>query len=149
MTIADSTASEPVVLTGDVTSGERAAEDFLSLSGYVEQFRSRLGYEPYPGTLNVELDATSRKRWDRTVDGDGGTIRIDPWSDGDREFGGASCYRAAIVSSRSEKTAYSTCHLIVPDRTTHGPGTIELVAPDRLRDRLELADGTTVTVNVR
>ncbi|OYR89260.1 hypothetical protein DJ71_04440, partial [Halorubrum sp. E3] len=43
---------------------------------------------------------------------------------------------------------YEAVHAIVPDRTHHDDDQLELIAPDRLRDALDLADGDAVEVRV-
>src|SRR5918994_4141036 len=40
---------------GNVISGMGEGAYYMSLEGYRRQFREKLGYEPYPGTLNVRL----------------------------------------------------------------------------------------------
>src|SRR5437764_499102 len=44
-----------VVLTGAVKAGLGEGRYYLSRPGYVSQFESKLGWAPYPGTLNLEL----------------------------------------------------------------------------------------------
>ncbi|HXV45112.1 MAG TPA: DUF120 domain-containing protein, partial [Nitrososphaera sp.] len=38
---------------GSVVSGMGEGAYYMSLEGYRKQFKQKLGYEPYPGTLNV------------------------------------------------------------------------------------------------
>src|SRR5919197_1426942 len=40
---------------GIVISGMGEGAYYMSLDGYKKQFREKLGYEPYPGTLNIKL----------------------------------------------------------------------------------------------
>src|SRR5438270_8392425 len=40
---------------GTVVSGMGEGAYYMSLEGYKIQFKEKLGYEPYPGTLNVRL----------------------------------------------------------------------------------------------
>lgn len=133
------------IVHGNVTSGEGVAQEFLSLEGYVEQFRTRCGYTPYPGTLNISLDAESKQRWSQLRQGLDGHIRIDPWSNGSQEFGGATCYAAHL----GHDGGGSSCHLIVPDRSTHDEEVIELISPKRLRRSFGLADGMGVSVRIQ
>lgn len=132
-----------VTLEGTVTGGMGEGKHYISLSGYMTQFRERLGYEPYPGTLNVDLTADSVRARPgiRSLD----AIPIDEWEDDERTFGSATCY-AATVSA--DGTTYDEAHIIVPDRTHHDETQLELIAPDRLRDALGLANGDTVTIEV-
>ena len=40
---------------GTIVSGMGEGAYYMSLDGYKKQFKEKLGYEPYPGTLNVKL----------------------------------------------------------------------------------------------
>lgn len=135
----------PPSVTGRVTSGLGDGATFVSLPGYVEQFLDRLGYEPYPGTLNVDLDPEPGDDWqdarDRLV-----PIRIDGWEADGQSFGPARCY--PVVLAVGDRT-YAPAHEVVPERSDHDPNQLEVLAPDRLRDALALEDGDRVTVSVR
>jgi riboflavin kinase len=132
-----------LTLTGDVTAGMGKAKEFLSLPGYVAQFKERLGYEPYPGTLNVTLtgDLDSRLRV-ATFE----SVSIDSWELDGQTFGGAECYPCDIETRTNE--SYDDAYVLVPDRTDHEDDKLELIAPARLRDSLELADGDELTVTL-
>lgn len=130
-------------LRGAVTDGMGEGRHYISLPGYMEQFRERLGYEPFAGTLNVELDEESvraRAGLDH-VD----PVRIDGWEDEERTYGPAFCWPAVL---ESESGHYEPVHLIAPERSHHGEDQAELIAPDRLRDELDLDDGDEVTIRV-
>ncbi|WP_318567327.1 DUF120 domain-containing protein [Salinigranum marinum] len=134
---------DAVTLEGSVTGGMGEGRHYISLPGYMTQFRDRLGYEPFPGTLNVDLvpDSVRSRPGIRSLD----AVPIDGWEDDERTFGPATCY-AATLSSDGE--AYEGAHIIVPDRTHHDETQLEVIAPDRLRDVLGLADGDEITVQV-
>jgi riboflavin kinase len=132
-----------VELTGTVTSGMGEGRHYITLSGYMEQFREKLGYEPYPGTLNVDLtedSIRSRARLDAIE-----PITIEGWESEERTYGPAYCYPAAIETGGLR---YEDLHVITPERTHHGDDHLELIAPDELREELDLTDGTEVTVFV-
>ena len=42
-------------INGMITSGMGEGAYYMSMKGYTKQFKSKLGYIPYPGTLNVQL----------------------------------------------------------------------------------------------
>ncbi|MFW5797368.1 MAG: DUF120 domain-containing protein, partial [Spirochaetota bacterium] len=60
-------------------------------------------------------------------------------------YGAATCYGVTLVA---DGEPYDEVHAIVPDRTHHDEDQLELIAPDRLRDALDLSDGDTVEVRV-
>ncbi len=118
---------------GAVASGLGEGRYYLSQPGYVLQFSERLGYTPYPGTLNVRLAARARSALGDLRDWEG--VRIDGFEAAGRTFGGATCYPARLNGRR--------CHLIRPDRS-HYQDVVEFIAPERLRTRLRLKDGDAV-----
>ncbi len=132
-----------LVLRGTVTEGMGEGKHYITLPGYAEQFTRRLGYEPFPGTLNVELDAESVRRRGGLSGID--AVPIDAWEDGDRTYGAATCYGVTLAAGED---GYERAHAIVPDRTHHDEDKLELIAPDRLRDVLSLADGDELEVRV-
>ena len=133
-----------VELTGAVTSGMGEGRHYITLEGYMRQFCERLGYEPFPGTLNIELTDASVRR--RSAVGSLDPIPIDGWEDDDRTYGPAVCYPAAI---QAEHDRYEQAHMIAPERTHHDEDQVELIAPDKLRDELALDDGDHVTVTIQ
>ncbi|MCI4342266.1 MAG: DUF120 domain-containing protein [Thermoplasmata archaeon] len=126
-----------LVLSGTVSSGLGEGRYYLSQPGYVSQFAERLGYTPFPGTLNVRLAepelvrAAALRHWKG--------IRIDGFSASGRTFGGATCLVARIGGSPG--------HLIMPDRSHH-TDVLELVAPVELRKELTLRDGDRVELRI-
>ncbi|MFD1514002.1 CTP-dependent riboflavin kinase [Halomarina rubra] len=136
-------AERGVDLHGTVTGGMGEGRHYISLPGYNRQFVERLGYEPFPGTLNVDLDAEST-RARAALDGLE-PIRIDGWEDDERTYGPAFCWPATLATDDGR---HETVHVVAPERTHHGQDKVELIAPDRLRDDLDLDDGDAVTVTV-
>ena len=135
---------QDVELRGAVTSGMGEGRHYISLSGYMRQFRDRLGYEPFEGTLNLDLEDESvhaRARMD-ALD----PVVIDGWEDDERTYGPAYCWPATVTTPDGER--YEEAHAIAPERTHHGEDKLELIAPDKLRDALDLEDGDTLTIHV-
>ncbi|MFB6303498.1 MAG: DUF120 domain-containing protein [Haloferacaceae archaeon] len=130
-------------LVGTVTSGMGEGRHYISLPGYMEQFEERLGYEPFPGTLNVELEEASVRVRPEMASMD--AVPIDGWEDEERTFGPATCYPAAIEHGDDRVDG---AHVIVPERTHHDETQLEVIAPVKLRDALDLADGDEVRIRV-
>ena len=132
-----------VTLTGTVTGGMGEGRHYITLPGYATQFRERLGYEPYPGTFNVELDEESVRA--RAGMASLEPTPIDGWEDEDRTFGPAECYPCRLVLDQQE---YGGAHIVVPERTHHDEDQLEIIAPEKLREELNADDGDRVTVHV-
>ncbi|WP_226008387.1 CTP-dependent riboflavin kinase [Natrinema salinisoli] len=135
---------EDTKLRGKVTSGVGKGKHFVGLSGYKRQFQEKLGYTPYPGTLNIELDDEStvqRRQLDVIC-----PIWIEGWSDEDRDFGPAVCHPVTITTDAGR--TYEQVHMVYPFRTEHDQTELELLAPDNLRETMGLTDGQIVEVNI-
>jgi riboflavin kinase, archaea type len=126
-----------ISLSGEVTSGLGEGRYYLSQPGYVVQFTERLGYTPYPGTLNVRVGAEALRKIGLVGSWTG--IRIDGFQASGRTFGGATCFPARLNGH--------ACHLIHPDRT-HYKDVVEFVAALCLREALPVKDGDTVSIDV-
>lgn len=134
-----------LALEGTVTSGMGEGRHYISLSGYMAQFRERLGYEPFAGTLNVELTPESVRSRAEVAALSASATRIDGWEDGDRTFGPATCYAARI---EADGETYDSAHVIVPERTHHDETQMELIAPVKLREVLNLSDDDRLTIHL-
>jgi len=132
-----------VDLVGLVTSGMGEGRHYITLPGYMEQFVDRLGYEPFPGTLNVDLEPESVRRRARLSGLE--PVTIEGWADEERTYGPAYCYPASV--SAGEATV-EEAHVIAPERTHHDEDQLEVIAPVKLRDALPIDDGEEVTVRV-
>lgn len=124
------------LLSGKVITGLGEGQYYISLEGYRKQFREKLGFDPYPGTLNIRLDPQSieiRKKIS-------GTIRIAGFVEQNRTFGGCTCFNVKIADLRGA--------VIVPERTHYPEDIVEIIAPVNLRDYLKVRDGSTVKVEV-
>ncbi len=123
-------------LGGKVITGLGEGQYYISLEGYRAQFREKLGIDPYPGTLNIKLDADSIV----TRKGISAHIRISGFTSHDRTFGSGSCFKVQISDIKGA--------VIVPERTHYPEDIIEIIAPVNLREHLALRDGSYVNVEV-
>ncbi len=123
-------------LRGKVITGLGEGQYYISLGGYKKQFIEKLGFVPYPGTLNIKLDTPSigiRK-------GISGEIKISGFITDNRTFGSGSCFNIIINEVKGA--------VIVPERTHYPEDIIEIIAPVNLRECLNISDGNVVEVEV-
>jgi len=126
------------VLSGTVVSGIGEGKYYMSLEPYKQQFNVHLGFEPYPGTLNIRLSPSSlpvRKKID-ALD----WIRIKGFSTDGRTFGDAKCLPCRIGNI--------SCGIVMPGRTHYPEDIIEVIASIALRRKLGVEDTDMVTVEV-
>lgn len=129
-----------VELKGTIVSGMGEGAYYMSLKGYTKQFKSKIGYIPYPGTLNVKLNKKVHQEAIKQFESLDG-IKIDSFSDGKRTYGWVNCFHAKINQSIK-------CELIILERTHHDDSIIELISDICIRKTGKLEDGSPVTVSI-
>ena len=126
-----------VELKGTLISGMGEGAYYMGLKGYTKQFQSKIGYVPFPGTLNVRLDQKIHQEAIKQFETLNG-IRIKSFSDGKRTYGWVKCFQAKLNNSVN-------CELIILERTHHDDSIIELISKSCLRKTGKLKDGSKVS----
>jgi riboflavin kinase, archaea type len=128
-----------VEINAVVFSGISEGAYYMGMEGYRKQFRSKLGFDPFPGTLNLRIrkeDLGARRELDRSP-----FIEIEGFANGTRTYGAVKGYRATINGDVQGA-------IIVPVRAHYPEDVIEVISPERLRTRFNLKDGDTVSIKV-
>lgn len=125
------------VFKGRVFTGMGEGAYYVSRKPYMEQFYSKLGFYPYPGTLNLRIEdymdqlllieKTSKP-----------PIFIQGFTDHERTFGDGYCY-PVIVNNTYEGA------MVRALRTVYDSSIVEIISPYNLRKELKLKDGDIVT----
>ena len=136
--VLDSKNSTGMLLTGKISSGVREGAYYMSLKKYVVQFKEKIGYVPYPGTLNISLDERSSTNMLNMLANRKSDAVIDGFSDGKRTYGWVKCYKCTIEGKK--------CHLIRLERTHHEDGLAEIISKINLRQACKLRDGTVARI---
>jgi len=128
-----------VTLEGTLFSGIGEGAWYVGQPGYRGQFAEKLGFDPFPGTLNLRLrhEYEDERRLLESLP----QIEIDGFRDGERTFGPVTCYKAKINDAEDGA-------LISAVRTHYAGDVIELIAPNNLREKLGLKDGDIVKVRI-
>ncbi len=116
---------------GKVTGGLGKAQLFVAMPFYSKQFVKKLGFKPFPGTLNLRVEPKVKKALVK-----GKAIRIT----GRNGKGGATCF--AIKLNKLN------CFLIIPDKTTHSANVVEILSKHNLRKKLKLRNGCPVKLKL-
>ena len=123
-----------ITLRGKVFSGGGTGSLFVNLPWAKKQFKEKLGFNPYPGTLNLQLSPrTDVKELGNATKG----IKIKP----PEGFHGGRCFKALVM----EKVWGA---IVVPDVPGYPPNLLEILAPIHLREALGVKDGMEVKVTV-
>lgn len=132
--------SPSITLEGTLFTGLGEGAYYVSKDGYRKQFMEKLGFDPYPGTLNLKLtseyDVKTRTELEAYP-----AIELQGFENEDRSFGGVKCYPALI--NNKVKGAILTAM-----RTHYDSSVLEIVAPVYIRGNLKLKDGQKVKVEV-
>ena len=123
-----------VVLEGVVTPGLGKGAVFMSIDYYKNEIKDKLGFEAYPGTLNIKVGMEQIKLL-KNIE----KIRIERLIKNNKTFGGISCYKGKINNINGS--------IIVPDLTEHGD-IIEFIAPDNLKVELNIKDGDKIKIQL-
>ena len=129
-----------VELKGTLVSGMGEGAYYMGLKGYTKQFKSKIGYVPFPGTLNVRLDKKIHQEAIKQFETLEGT-KIKSFSDGKRTYGWGKCFSAKLNNSIK-------CELIILERTHHDDSIIELISKVCIRKSGKLKDGSKVTIKI-
>jgi riboflavin kinase len=123
-----------IELSGKVFSSRGEGKKFLELPWVKRQIKHKLGFTPYPGTLNVMLSEESVKR--KKLLEKAHSIKVCP-ADG---YCSGTFIKALIGTLE--------CAIVVPEVPAYPKGVLEIIAPVNLRETLQLEDGCEVTVTV-
>lgn len=134
-----------VKFEGSVVSGMGEGAYYMSLQGYRRQFKDKLGYEPYPGTLNVRLVDPLFMNARRELGLHPPSVFIEGFSDGTRTYGWVKCYRARINGG----DAVSDAAVLVLERTHYDDTMLELISPFPIKETLGMKNGDRITIEVQ
>jgi riboflavin kinase len=117
-------------MRGKIASGMGQGQYFLTREGYSRQFVLKLGFLPFPGTLNVILEEPflAGQR----------AIKIESFAEEGRTFGECKCYRIQLNGIDAA--------VVRPEMSRYLPELIEIIAPVQLRRALGLEDDDPVEV---
>lgn len=127
-------------LSGVLVAGMGEGKYYMSLKGYTKQFAQKIGYVPFPGTLNVKLDKKEHVESLRQLNNLDGT-KIDGFSDGKRTYGWVKCFACKL----NDKV---DAQLIMLERTHHDLSTIELISKFEIRKKLALKSGSPISIKI-
>jgi len=125
---------------GTVVTGMGEGAYYMRRKGYREQFLQKLGFNPFPGTLNLRLapaQAGVRRELETFP-----AITIKGFTREQRSFGDVKCF-PAIINDRIDGA------VTLINRTHHSDLVLEVIAPVHLRSELGLSEGSHVKVTLK
>ncbi len=137
---------ENVLIAGEVSEGMGEGGYYVAIKEYYEQFEYKLGFEPYKGTLNLNLDSINNSLLREKLD-DKKPVVIDGFKDENRNYGAVKCYMCYVFPLKDKKNKIRAAILDI-QRTHHGKNIIEILAEPYLRDFYDLKDGDKLIIEL-
>lgn len=136
----EATYPPSITLEGTVFTGLGEGAYYISIDGYRKQFIEKLGFDPYPGTLNLKLttdyDNKTREELEAYP-----SIELEGFKNENRTYGPVKCY-PAIIENKVKGA------VVLALRSHYDASVIEVIAPVFLRKHFKLKDGHKVKVEV-
>lgn len=123
------------VVKGRLVKGKGEAPFFTRLPWVREQFMAKIGFDPYPGTVNLQLDEEGARLMQELAKGEG--ISIDP---PDPQFCQAKCLKVDIQGIPGA--------LLLPLVNDYYEGIVELMAPVCVKEKLGVKEGDWVSFSL-
>lgn len=122
-------------ILGFVISGTKKGGYFLSQKFYSKQFKEKLGFKPFPGTLNIQIQEENLEQIAKIPEEEIGII------EGEEEFGTVKYIKASLNDTINGA-------LVFPVKTQHPQDILEFIAQENLREKLNLKDGELVNLDI-
>ncbi|MHA1129218.1 MAG: DUF120 domain-containing protein [Candidatus Helarchaeota archaeon] len=132
---------QELILEGTVFSGLGEGAYYVIQPGYQKQFLKKLGFKPFPGTLNLRIEKQPDSQIRRLLEHSLPGVIIEGFKDTNRTFGSVKCFRAKI-NNQIEGA------VLLIKRTHYQDDVLEVIAPVCLREKFNLKNGDTVKVLV-
>jgi len=137
---------ESILIVGEVIEGIHEGGYYVAIKGYFDQFKKRLGFEPYKGTLNLKLSDTDNSILREKLHHIRPVI-INGFKNQEREYGPVKCYDVYIYRFDNKNNRRKAAILDIK-RTHHKKNVVEILAKPYLRDYFNLKDGDKLIIEV-
>jgi len=138
---------EEILIVGEVTEGMGEGGYYVRIKEYYEQFKKKLGFTPYYGTLNLQFSDLNKELLEENLK-NRIPVRIIGFEKEEekeegrvkRTYGAVDCY-VCIVSRLDDQDNKINGAILRIKRTHHKKNIVEILAAPFLRDKLNLKDG--------
>ncbi|MFW9946969.1 MAG: DUF120 domain-containing protein [Candidatus Odinarchaeota archaeon] len=137
---------ESILIVGEIIEGIHEGGYYVAIKGYFDQFKNKLGFEPYKGTLNLKLSDTDNSILREKLQYIRPVI-IDGFKNQEREYGPVKCYDVYIYRLDNKNNRRKAAILDIK-RTHHKKNVVEILAKPYLRDYFNLKDGDKLIIEV-
>jgi len=137
---------ENILIVGKVIEGMGEGGYYVAIKGYYDQFKEKLGFLPFKGTLNLELNELNKSLFRENLE-TRSPIIINGFKDinSERSYGDVECFDCYIAKLDDRENKINAAFLKI-ERTHHKKNVIELLAEPYLRDYFNLKDGDYIII---
>ena len=133
-------------LTGIIFSDLGQASSFMALAWVQDSLKECLGYYPFPATLNLRPKAAHDTQIWRRVQSEMAGVPLPPAANG---FCSARLYPIEIIGGAPSAREKIAGAILFPEVDNYPNDKIEIVAPLRLKEHLDVRDGDQLTWEFR
>jgi riboflavin kinase len=142
---------EEILIVGEVTEGMGEGGYYVRIKEYYEQFKERLGFKPYYGTLNLQFSDLNKELLEENLK-NRVPLRIEGFEKEEegyikRKYGSVECYYC-IISRLDNQNKKIEGAILKIKRTHHKKNIVEVLAEPYLRDVFKLKDGDRVRIEL-
>lgn len=134
--------SRDILVKGVVFSDLGRAGAFLGMDWVRDAIRERLGFDPFPGTLNVRVRGADLARWEQVQRHRGKVVLSSP----DPAFCNAFLFTGAIEERESSPGSRERVAVVVPEVREYPADKLEIIAAVSLKQTRLVRDGDELTV---
>lgn len=127
---------EDMKLKGIVESGFGRGAKFVKI--YSKKIKEMIGFEPFPGTLNLKVKPHLRKIFLST----NGRKVIEEFEKDGKVYGAVYLYEVKLQRGVDAS-------IIIPVKTSHTKGVLEIIAAQDLRGKFDISNGAEVVIGRR
>jgi riboflavin kinase len=126
-----------ITVKGEVVAGLGTGKLFVTKEEYKKQFKKKIGYIPYAGTLNLKIKNEDRSDIGKYASG----ILIRGFRENNRTYGQVKCLDCTL--KKDQKQTKGT--IVIPQKTRHR-NILEIISPQNLRKTLNLKNNDIVEI---
>ncbi|MFX1366083.1 MAG: DUF120 domain-containing protein [Promethearchaeota archaeon] len=135
---------QDILIVGEVSKGIGEGGYYVRIPEYLSQFKEKLGYKPYFGTLNLQLsdlnnDLLEENQKNRIP------VKIEGFKKEGRTYGSVECYNC-LISRLDNQDKKLNAAILKIKRTHHKKNIVEILAEPYVRDFFKLKDGDRIRI---
>jgi len=127
--------TQKTTISGTVEKGIGEGSYYVSQKQYQQQFKAKLNFNAFPGTLNLKINKEELAQFLANKE----QIEINGFTTKTRSFGSITAYKVKINNIESA--------IVKPERARHPEDIIEIIAPVNLREELKLNNKDKVKIS--